>query len=671
MTFLYNDYFLNYFFSGYSSDTESYAQRSLGRSNISDVDSTHQSSNAGILATPMISNPKLLHGTQLKTNVGDIGDKQKNLAKGKIQDENITLNHCVKASHVKQIYQETGRQPVAHNNLSTASDAKAASRNVGKDQAKVEQEKVWYKNGTGLRRVQNERPDWNSCNNISAGRSFEVLQRITKSSTESTLSRKQGGFKVAQSNELKLQGKSNCLPTQEVAKNKKCRTLELGGAHKSKIEIFVDEYVRNICKIALSRKLREKSEEVARDIVANVVSLAKRKIIEREQSQIQRENVSFEEEDHMEKIVGCEESPCFSKVWKYSQVFTAEHEIPESLRVRDCRQNGSGLNSCSKLRENENAQVINDCQFEEFEKAVVESPLSSNSSLTATSSNSSSESMELYKPQSKTVSFPSYDLDNELNTDYQIEKVARNSRPLEDNISASGNSKRDLVLANDTLDTNVKTNTSAYSLSLVNSEATSENFNTCAKDIPIEGEEESSKKESEKRNGIGNVPSINNLSSIPNLEESRHVQQTDIKNSNCFQNDDSNFCNKGNTEEDGTVEEKRASTNVSAEDLSRNAVSGNSERLQPRANGTGKLAAKKQENDDKTEPSYRRRALYKRTVSESQALERKQWYSTEPGDEDLQTTFLRFHSSCRPDTTAPKFARSTSCPVVSEVSHKF
>ena len=617
----------------------------------------------------MISNPKLLHGTKLKTNVGDIGDKQKNLAKEKIQDENITLNHCVKASRVKQIYQETGRRPVAHNNLSTASDAKAASRNVGKDQAKVEQEKVWYKNGAGLHRVQNERPDWNSCNDISAGRSFEGLQRITKSSTESTLSRKQGGFKVTQSNELKLQGKYNTMPTQEVAKNKKCRILELGGAHKSKIEIFVDEYVRNICKIALSRKLSEKSEEVARDIVTNVVSLAKRKIIEREQSQIQRENVSFEEEDNMEKIVSCEESPSFSKVWKYSQVFTAEHEIPESLRVRDCRQKGSELVPCSKLRENVDAQVINDCQFEEFEKAVAESPLSSNSSLTATSTNSSSESMELYKPQSKTGSFPSYDLDNELNTDYQIEKVASNSRPLEDNISASENSKRDFVLANNTLDTNVKANTSAYSLSLVNSEATSGNFNTCAKDVPIEGEEESSKKESEKRNGIGNVASINNLSSIPNLEESRHVQQTDIKNSDCFQNDDSNsFCNKGNTEEDGTVEENRASTNLSAEDLSSNAVSGNGERLQPRANGTGKLTAKKQENDDKT-INHRRRALYKRTVSESQASERKQWYSTEPGDEDLQTTFPRFHSSCRPDTTAPKFARSTSCPVVSEVSY--
>lgn len=608
-----------YFFTGYSSDTESYAQKSVGRSNISTIDGTHQASNAGILATPMISNPKpkLLRRIKLKTNVDDTGDKQKNSATKKIQDENVTLNHCPKISQVKRIPQEKRGNDVKipHNNLATPLDTNAKSGNfaevgyrntealsTSKDQPKPEQDKVWHRRDIGMHRVQNEQPDWNSCNDISAGSTFDgfcVLnkskRRIAKSSTvvESTSSREHGDLKVAHSSELKLQGKSNCLPTQEVAENNRGCVLELCGVQKCKLEIFAAEYVGKICETALSSKVKEMFEEFARRFVANVISLVKLKIIECEQSLAQRENVNFEEEDNMGGTVTSEESPSFSKVWKYSQIFAAEHEIPESLKVKGCRLKDRELDTCSKLRQKEDAQVINDFQFDEFENEVVGSPMSSNNSLSATSSDSSSHSMEFYKLHTKTESFSTYDLDNEQNTE----------------------------------------------------------------EIPVEGEEESNKKKSEKRNDIEDAVSINNLASIPNLEETRHEIETDSKNSNCSQDDDNDFCNKENAEDDETAKAEG------------NTISSNGEKMQPGTKEAGKLAAKKQKHEGKTEPSYRRRALYKRTVSESQASERKQWCSTEPGDEDLQTTFHRFHSSCRPDTTAPKFVRSTSCPVVSEVSY--
>ena len=659
------------FLSGYSSDSEGYIQKSIGPSTICTIDGKHQVSNAGILATPSHARAKILRKTKLKTNEDDIGEKQKKSAKKKIQDNNVTGNRCLKTSQrISQVKGENEVAKLAHN-PTTALNKNAKSRNgtcssstsavegTCKDRPNAERDQVWFRRDAGLQRVQNEQPDDGVC----------VLdRRIANSQTieERALSKNHEGLKVAQLHEMKLSANSDCLITQKITENKNICHPEHCEVSKSKIEIFAAEYVSRICERALSRILKGRSEEVARDIVASVVNLAKCRISQCEKPQTHREKFGFEEEVNKGEIVGCDECPSFSKVWKYSQIFAVEREIPESLKIKRRSLKDTELVTWSKRPENDDNVATNGFQSKELENKMLESPMSSNDSLTETSPHSSSQSIELYKLHTKAESVPTYDLDNELNTNCKIEKTDWSLEPLDKKISESENSKRGPT--NDTLNTNGKINASAYFLSLENDEVTLENCNICAKEVPFEEGKECHKKNIEMRNGIGDACSISYFSSIPNKDETGHEKQIESKNSNCSQNND-NFCNEENVEDDETakVEGKLASTKVSAEDLLITAVPNNGEISQQETKKSSKFAAKTQENDEKTESSSCRRPLYKRAISESQASERRQWCSTEPGDEGLQTAFHGFHSSCRPDATRPKFVRSTSCPVVSEV----
>lgn len=567
----------------------------------------------------MLVRTKLLRRTNLKKKEGVVKDNIN------VEDENIASNHSMKT----------------FDNVGTA---------LSGGQRNAKQEKVWYKHETVPQYVQNKQP---SSSIKATGNSLTVKKN--------TLNAKHGGFNIGQQNDLRLQGMTNFSPTQEIAQNSNSCAFELSGVQKHKMDIFAAEYVGKICEIALSRNVKEKSLELAKDFVTNVVNLAERRIMECENPQSRKEDVGFEEKDNLEKNDGCEESPSFSKVWKYSQVFATEHEIPESLRRENSRLRDSEFETCSKLRRKGDVQVRNGCEYEELgPKEVAESPMSSNSSLTTNASNSSTQSLELQKPHTKNDSLPTYELDNELNTHCVPKKAANNPHSLPGIISEFEHSN-DEILANDQLDTNTKFDTSAYSPE--DGEVTSDNCYTCAKEVAFEGSDESKKTKSEKSNDMGNAVSVNDLASTVNLDKTRQEKGSENENTNCSQNDEIGFCNELNSaaEENETTktEGKHGPPNIFTGDLSSNAG---------KKETNGILPAKKQENDSRNESNYRRRALYKRTVSESQASERKQWCSTEPGGEDFQATFRRFHSSCRPDSTAPKFVRSTSCPVVSEVS---
>ena len=498
-----------------------------------------------------------------------------------------------------------------------------------RDQRNAKQEKVWYKKETGPQYVRNKQPNSSTENPLS--------------DRKNTLSAKQAGFNFGQQGDLRLQETTVVLPTQEVAQNSSRDDLALSGVQKHKMDIFAAEYVGKICETALSKRAEEKSQEVAKDFVTNVVSLAKNRIVECENSQF------FEEKDNTGKNDGYEECPSFSKVWKFSQVFAADHayEIPESLRTENSRLKGSEFDTYSKLLGKGDEQVRNGCQYGELEpNEVIESPTSSNCSLTVNSSNSSSQSLELHKSRAKNDSLTAYELDNVLDSHSALKEAANDSQPLQ------GVNSDEQVIANDRFDTNTKFDESTSSVE--HGGVTSGNCYTCAKEVPVEGNEDCEKTELEK--GID----IDNAVSVSDLDERKHVNESDGENNTCCQNDESGFCNELNSEENETTktEEKHVLSSIFTGDVSNNA--GTKE--------TSNLSAKKQEYGDRNKPNFRRRPLYERTVSDSQASERKQWCPTEPGGEDLQATFHRFHSSCRPDNTAPKFVRSTSCPVVSEVS---
>lgn len=534
-------------------------------------------------------------------------DTQKNSDNVNVEDENKASNYSIKTS-----------------------DNVGAASSCGR--RKPKQEIVWYKKDTSPQYVQNKQI------NSSIKTTENSLTDI-----ENMLSAKQ-----------RLQGTTNLPPTQEVAQNSSSHVLELSGVQKEKmdIDIFVAEYVGKICETAVTKRVKEKSQEVAKNFVTNVVSLAKNRVMECENPQSQ-EDVSFEEKDNTEpeKNDGCEACPSFSKVWKFSQVFAPDHayEIPESLRIENSRLKGSEFDTCSNLQSKGDAQVENNSQSDETCNEVVES--TSNSSLEESSFNSSIQSLEIYKPHTKKDSSLKNELDNELDTYFALKKGSINSKTLQEVNSEFKHPNNEQILANYQVDTNTKFDESA--LLLEDDGVTSVSCYTCANEVPVEGNEDSNKTESE------NGTDISNAVSVSGLGETKHVKESDSENSTS-QNDESGFCKELNSEESETTktDEKHATPSILTGDFSDNAV----------AKESNNVLAKKQEYGDRNELDFRRRPLYKRTVSESQASERRQWCSMEPGGEDLQETFHRFHFSCWPDSTAPKFVRSTSCPVVSEVS---
>lgn len=106
-------------------------------------------------------------------------------------------------------------------------------------------------------------------------------------------------------------------------------------------------------------------------------------------------------------------------------------------------------------------------------------------------------------------------------------------------------------------------------------------------------------------------------------------------------------------------------TETSVTCISKNAMPDNSESCNPEIGKDSEkllgLAMEKQFTDN-IDNCFRQRAPYKRTMSESQASERKQWSPLESGDDGFS-----FHSSALSCMAAPKYVRSASCPVVSEV----
>ena len=530
----------------------------------------HQTSNAGILATPISARTKLAGKEKVKSNKNIHGEGKKTSATKNFQDENITLNLFNEKPPL-----EKGKKAIvetAHCNFTTSFATKESSKIVrcsgtscfGYKRAGKLGTGKFHQSETGLQRVQSVQPDWNSCSDISAARSFDGFSVLNRSVTSTV--------------------KSSMIPEHYLNKQT-----------TRNLEEFAAQYVSKICEVALSRMVKESYEKFAKGFVENVVSLAKSRIVDLERLQHPEQNASREEISSMDG----EDNPSFSKVWKYSQAFAEGHDFLETRkRIAHPEVKDKELHTSSELLQRNEAHVLKDGQAGDVENQRMESPLSSNDSLSGTSSSSSSQSMDLYTPsaQEKTETFPPCEIENELNVDYAREKLE--GVKMED-----GNCE-----------------------------------------FPFQREDKRNK---------------NTLDVNPNLEKTSYEQTIGTEKISCLEEEQNDCFNEAKLEDNETVE-------ISSQSKTEG-------ELQTGAKGSAKLETKKHRNDNQAEPSCsRRRGFYKRTVSESQASERKQWNSTQPGDEDVQTTRnVHDHPSCRPDQTPPKFVRSISCPVVSEVSKIF
>ena len=489
--------------------------------------------------------------------------------------------------------------------------------------------------------VQSEPQDWYSCSEISASSSFVGFYSCNKSKKDAAsyseieigqinlLRRNDGDMELMKSNDQGLQ--TNCLLVQEAGKdNSKNCIVERCRVQGQSLKSFAALYVGEICEVALSVLFKERPKEFAKEYVANVIRLANCKVTQLEKSETQTEKHQLEEQE-TDMLMNEIENPSFSKVWKNSGVFSAK--TSESHQGNDSAKRGQGVDMNSKSREEGEVKNKNDFHFEEFlEKKMVDSLEFGSDDPTSSSSNSSRQSIDLVTRENVENSLNNQEcngFNNELAADCtQLSKAAKNIQTSKEIKCAKRNE-----LSTGNFDMEIKEN--AF--------------------------QENGKNE--------NVTLINDaLKNVGGLLSNSQANE----NTNHYKNEEMDCSTQRNTEgcQDAITNFKPGGeeTEPSVSCVSKNAMPDNS-------GSCNLVIGKDSENllgvtmekqlKDNIDNCFRQRAPYKRTMSESQASERKQWSPLESGDDGFS-----FHSSAPSCMAAPKYVRSTSCPVVSEVRYK-
>ena len=378
------------------------------------------------------------------------------------------------------------------------------------------------------------------------------------------------------------------------------------GAHEARsLQRFATTIVGKICEVAFSRCVKETAKDIAIKFVAEIVLKAKNKLV-------QKETVNCCYED-LNGNMGREEvkSPSFSKVWKYSRSFPTE--IFESLKINDSPLLDKDSDMCSRSKEDSDVESKNDSQFEEFlERTLLDSLESSYECGSMQSGSHSSNELNELKSQNKGGDFipekghEYHSSDNELFPHHSLVNTENNIQRSNDVSSGFG-------------------------------------IHMTTYEQALQGRDENPAL-------INQTLQLGSRASHGNSKEkeNKNKTQTDVKMCpDRTPSEDSNDFNPKDSEEDPNVPSKMFGSVVSYVDLT----------------NTGRLIA-----DEKSsfgnEPSFLRRFLYKRTVSESQASERKHWSPLETEERNLRSS----HSSTFSSNAMTKHFRSSSCPVVSEVS---
>ena len=593
------------FSTGYCSDTENSTQECREQSNLLGIQAQSQVSKAGILATPVLSRPQFLR----KTNANE-----KEKRKG--QDKSIPIKCSLtrKGKEKEKRKSDTNEQnPDFESNLIRTPHTKNCQerRKHGVNLVSCKREKSESSHRVDPECVKSNQPDWYSSSDVSASDSF-VGFYLSKTSTEENNSSKVGNRECETANskgmaikhigsiEMERQSSPNLSGSDSFS-------IEPVGAHGARsLQTFASTIVGKICEVAFSRCVKETTKDIAIKFVAEIVLKAKSKLV-------QKETVNCCYED-LNGNMGQEEvkSPSFSKVWKYSRSFPTEISF-ESLKINDSLLLDKDSDMCSRSKEDPDVESKNDSQFEEFlERTLLDSLESSYECGSMQSGSHSSNELNELKSQNKGGDFipekghEYHSSDNELFPHHSLVNTENNIQRSNDVSSGFGIHMTTYEQALQGRDEN---------LALINQTLQ-----------------------------LGSRASHGNSKE----KENKNKTQTDVKMCpDRTPSEDSNDFNPKDSEEDPNVPSKMFDSVVSNVDLT----------------NTGRLIA-----DEKSsfgnEPSFLRRFLYKRTVSESQASERKHWSPLETQERNLRSS----HSSRLSCNTMTKQFRSSSCPVVSEVS---
>ena len=592
------------FSTGYCSDTENSTQECRERSNLLGIEAQSQVSKAGILATPVLSRPQFLRKTSAN---------EKEKRKGQDKSMPIKCSLTRKGKEKEKRKSDTDEQyPDFEGNLIRTPHTKNCqeSRKHGINLVSCKREKSESSHRVDPECVKSNQPDWYSSSDVSASDSF-VGFYVSKKSTEENDSSKVGNRECETSNSkgraIKHFGSIEMeRQSSSNLSGSDSFSIEPFGAHGARsLQTFASTIVGKICEVAFSRCVEETAKDIAIKFVAEIVLKAKNKLV-------QKETVNCCYED-LNGNMGREEvkSPSFSKVWKYSRSFPTE--IFESPKINDSPLLDKDSDMCSRSKEDSDVESKNDSQFEEFlERTLLDSLESSYECGSMQSGSHSSNELNELKSQNKGgVFLPEkgheyHSSDNELFPHHSLVNTENNIQRSSDVSSGFGIHMTTYEQALQGRDEN---------LALINQTLQ-----------------------------LGSRASHGNSKE----KENKNKTQTDVKMCpDRTPSEDSNDFNPKDSEEDPNVPSKMFGSVVSNVDLT----------------NTGRLIA-----DEKSsfgnEPSFLRRFLYKRTVSESQASERKHWSPLETEERNLRSS----HSSTFSSNAMTKHFRSSSCPVVSEVS---
>ena len=597
------------FSTGYCSDTENSTQECREQSNLLGIQAQSQVSKAGILATPVLSRPQFLRKTSAN---------EKEKRKGQDKSMPIKCSLTRKGKEKEKRKSDTDEQnPDFEGNLIRTPHTKNCQerRKYGINLVSCKREKSESSHRVDPECVKSNQPDWYSSSDVSASDSF-VGFYLSKTSTEENDSSEVGNRECETSNskgraikhfgsiEMERQSSSNLSGSDSFS-------IEPFGAHEARsLQTFATTIVGKICEVAFSRCVKETTKDIAIKFVAEIVLKSKNKLVQMEKSKPFTVNCRY---DDVNGNMGQEEvkSPSFSKVWKYSRSFPTE--IFESLKINDSPLLDKDSDICSRSQEDADVESKNDSQFEEFlERALLDSLESSYEGRLMRSSSHSSDELNELKSQNKGGDFIQEKGHGYHSSDKELFPY-----------HSFGNTENNIQQPND-VSFGFGIHMAAYKQAL---QGRDENLALINQTLQLGSQA---------------------LHGNSREKENKNKTQTDVKM--CLDRTPSEDCNDfspRDSEEDPNVPSKMIGSVGSNVDLTNN----------------GRLIA-----DEKSsfgnEPSFLRRFLYKRTVSESQASERKQWSPFETQERNLRSS----HSSTLSCNTMTKQFRSSSCPVVSEVS---
>ena len=210
-------------------------------------------------------------------------------------------------------------------------------------------------------------------NTLASGPSGASIKRSCtyseiESSQENLTRKKQEFRKFTETNELRFKRRANSLLGENVFPHGKSCNEEIFGISTPRLKSFAAMYAENICKDALSRSAKEWAKECAKEYVANIIYLARWRLIQQERTNIQpQECLSKDQENELTDGSG---KLSLSNLCKYSSALPREQTESQENKGKREEITEKDFNIRGEVR----AKDEKDVQFEEFlERTVVNS----------------------------------------------------------------------------------------------------------------------------------------------------------------------------------------------------------------------------------------------------------------------------------------------------------